>query len=758
MEKNKKKRLIFPFIYLLLSPILFVLFDLIFAKTVNFDYNKTLVTNIAENIDGTNKRFTLSFEDKKNDYIEGWDNYSTIFNRDFYGSCTVFRTSKESFSLSSQNGNSDIIFSDIQQCDVKNNQRWNYSALNISTSMEDFKEDSIFIDDTLAENLSLKIGDRVSINHLEETINFTVSGIYSHDSNNTRYLNNTYYEFDYPVCFISRAYFNQISKKSFNSYVNFCSDESLVKAGYVELSPLLNSSSIHLIVDNRFATNDFSINNQKLQDLQKTLYASKQEKKTFVYYLLIAIIVLILLEDIYLLYSAVKPLIQEDESIYRFNVLFGFLYSVYVICVALLGAVILKNFYSTTIINQYVLYNSLKEPLVTLAIFTLYHILVASICIFVASRGFKNKANENRLLETKQMQKKNDKVVFVTGSLSRGGAEKVIVELANYYASLGREVDIVILLNNVVDWELNKNIKVINFTGDTKSRIKRIGYWLKSLKKYFSENINATIVSFLVRVNILVLLTAKRKNHKIIISERNDPRYDGRGIIVSVLVSFLYPKADRIVFQTDDCKKLFPKETQEIGVVISNPIRIEKYASINYFDRNLFISAGRITEQKNQILMIKAMKEVVKVNKNARLEIYGDGKLSKKLKKKIIDLDLDNNVFIHPNTRQINEKILNSAAYICSSFYEGMSNSLMEATFAGIPCITTRCLGTDMIKESRNGFFIDYDSPKVLSEVMIKILNDNQFYNSLRKESIIMAKSTKHEDVYLKWKDCIDNE
>ena len=758
MIKKRNKRLILPFIYLLVAPIVFVIFDLIFAKTSSFDYNKTLVTNIAENINGSNQRFTLRFEDNKNDYIEGWDNYSTIFNRDFYGSNTVFRTSKESFALSLNGETTNVIFSDIQQCDVVNNEKWNFSALYTSTSMEDFKEDSIFITDELATNYALSIGDKISINYEEETISFNIVGIYSKEGNGSRYLNKTYFEFDLPVCFISRNYFNQISKKSFNGYVNFCSDESLVKAAYVELTPLLNKNSIYLVVDTRFATNNFSINNEKLINYQKTLYESKQEKKTYLFYLVIGGLIVVLIEDYYLMSGSLKQLIQEDESIYRLNVLFGFLYSVFVISIALIGAIILKARYLVTAVDNYILYNSLKEPLVALAVFVLYHIFVTGLCIYLASRAFKKTAINNRLLETKEMQKKSNKVIFVTGSLSRGGAEKVIVELANYYASLGREVDIVILLNNVVAWDLHKNIKVVNFTGNTKSRIKRIGYWLKSLKNYFRDNINATIVSFLVRVNILVLLTAKRKNHKIIISERNDPRYDGRGLIVSMFVSFLYPKADTIVFQTEECKKLFSKEIQESGVVISNPIKINKYASINYFNRNLFITAGRITEQKNQILIIKAMKEVVKVNTEARLEIYGDGKLSKKLKKRIIDFDLDNNVFIYPNIKDINDKILNSAAYICSSFYEGMSNALMEATFAGVPCVTTHCLGTDMIKENHNGFFIGFDSPKELSELMIKMLSNEEWYNSLRRESILIAKSTKHDDIYLKWKDCIDNE
>ena len=52
-----------------------------------------------------------------------------------------------------------------------------------------------------------------------------------------------------------------------------------------------------------------------------------------------------------------------------------------------------------------------------------------------------------------------DKIVkhisFVIGGMTRGGAERVISILANYYASKGWKVDIVMMLDYVVMYDLN---------------------------------------------------------------------------------------------------------------------------------------------------------------------------------------------------------------------------------------------------------------------------------------------------------------
>ena len=757
---NKKSSSLFSYVYLLLIPAIFSVLTCLFGKVNLTSYNETFLKNVVNEVNDPKKQVVLSLENKKDNFKQ-WDTYSTLFNRDFYGYNALFRVSKESYEAHLESEiSANVLLSDIEQCDIINNQFWNFSALYTKTSMEGFAEDSIFISKEIADTYSIETGDEISFNGHGEDIILKVFGIY--DSNSTRpyYLNSSYYELGEknPICFTSKTIFNKLSSKSYNGYLSVLCDTEMFESAYLELDPLLSANNIKFEVKKGLSVNNININDMSIFEYQSYLLKAVNKENKTIYYLYLSFMIPLFVVNCLLSVYLLRDVVNKNKNLYKYSVILCFFYFIFILSGSLISAFLLKKFFYITTLSGIKLYHSLKLPLILISMFTIVYMSIFSIVLAILYKKRKGEYQEERKNELARFQKENKKLIFVTSSLSRGGAEKVIVELANFYAKQGKKVDIVILLNNKVEWDLHENVTVVNFTGNTSSRIKRIGFWLRSLKQYFNDNKHSTIVSFLVRVNILVLLSAKSKDHKIIISERNDPRFDGRNFVIDCFTNFLYPKADKVVFQTKECKELFSNRIQSKGVVISNPIRIEKYASVIDYKKKYFVSAGRISKQKNQITMIKAMTIVCSQYKDVILEIYGDGDLSETLNEKIKSLGLKNNVFIYPNTKDINSKLIQSTAYISTSIYEGMSNSLMEASFAGVPCITTKCLGTDFIKDGRNGYFINFYDYKELAKLLVELLNNEEKINMLRKESYDMAISLSHEDVYNQWKGCIENE
>ena len=343
------------------------------------------------------------------------------------------------------------------------------------------------------------------------------------------------------------------------------------------------------------------------------------------------------------------------------------------------------------------------------------------------------------------------KISFIINGLRRSGAERVLFSLACYCLKLGYDVEIVMLLYHEVEFDIPEGIKVVDLAGSTTSRAKRLPYWLKSLKRYFKERKPDVVVSFIVRVNVLTLLSVKDKNIKVIVSERNDPRNDSRTKPIKMLVNKLYPKADYIVFQTEAVKKLFKKKIQDKGIVIPNPIRVTEYADLDKYDDNLITYAGRYDEQKDVATIINAAEIVTKHNPNVRFELYGTGHQKEMLTKLAIDKGLSNNVFVNDNIPNIVEKMRDSKFFVMSSLYEGMSNALMEASFGGVPCLTTPVLGTDFIKEGINGYFYNFKDSEALAKLIINAYEDKEKYKSLRQNSIELAKSIKRINVFDEW-------
>ena len=59
------------------------------------------------------------------------------------------------------------------------------------------------------------------------------------------------------------------------------------------------------------------------------------------------------------------------------------------------------------------------------------------------------------------------KLMFCLGSLDRGGAERVVCNLANYFARKDDEVTIMVTRLNNIGYELDKKIKIVVLDSDS---------------------------------------------------------------------------------------------------------------------------------------------------------------------------------------------------------------------------------------------------------------------------------------------------
>lgn len=317
------------------------------------------------------------------------------------------------------------------------------------------------------------------------------------------------------------------------------------------------------------------------------------------------------------------------------------------------------------------------------------------------------------------------KISFVIGGMTRGGAERVISILANQYAKDGWDVDIVMMLDYVVGYELDERIKLIDMTVDKKKKFKSAPKWVLSFRSYAKKRKPDVIVSFVARINIVVLLATLGLRLPIVISERNDPAADGRSKVIDILTKALYPKAKAIVFQTQRALNYFSGRIKELGVIISNPISTECCAS---HSTKKIVSVGRLAPQKNQKILIEAFYELVKTHNDYSLYIFGEGCLRDELDQLIKNLKLENKVFLPGNVPDVHHQIADAEMFVLSSDYEGLSNALLEAMMIGLPCISTECAGSDeIIIDGENGLLVPVgDKEQLIKAIEFLMLNKEE--------------------------------
>lgn len=347
------------------------------------------------------------------------------------------------------------------------------------------------------------------------------------------------------------------------------------------------------------------------------------------------------------------------------------------------------------------------------------------------------------------------RIVFLIGSMGRGGAERVISILANSYAEKGWVVNILTLLDDNNDYELNTSVNVIPICDVGKSRIRQLPKWIYGIRRYIIENKPDRIVSFIACINIITLLSCVGLHKRIVISERNDPNADGRSTVVRLATHLLYPLSDYVVFQTKWAQSCFSEKIQKKSVIISNPINVTVKATNNKMKK--IVAVGRLLEQKNHVMLISAFKKVHDDYPDYKLYIYGEGNLRDTLTKQIRELELTEAVFLPGNVSNIHEKIADAEIFVLSSNYEGLSNALLEAMMIGLPCISTDCAGSnEVIQNRKNGIIVPIGSEKELIKAIKSLISDYDTRSKISQGALNTSKDFNMDIIVQKWQKIIE--
>ena len=353
------------------------------------------------------------------------------------------------------------------------------------------------------------------------------------------------------------------------------------------------------------------------------------------------------------------------------------------------------------------------------------------------------------------------KILFCVGTLSNGGAERVICTLANNFAKKNN-IKIVSITKTNIAYELDRNIDVDFIDNEyfdnrlpKKRRIRKNIKRLIKLKKTIKEFKPDIIISFMVEPSFLVLMLKKSLKIPTIISVRNDPKVEYSSRLYNILMKKLYPKADGIVFQTNDAMEYFDNIVKTSKIVIPNPIKNEFICdSYKGKRRNIIVNVGRLQEQKNQEVLIKAFSMLGEKYDEYKLIIYGNGILENKLNDLIKELKLENRVILAGTTTNIKKEIQDASLFVLSSRYEGMPNALMEAMALGLPVISTDCpCGGPrfLIENNKNGILVKNEDVNELTSAIKKVLDSKKLADTLGKNASKIKNYLAEEIICDKW-------
>lgn len=356
-------------------------------------------------------------------------------------------------------------------------------------------------------------------------------------------------------------------------------------------------------------------------------------------------------------------------------------------------------------------------------------------------------------------------------SLEFGGAEKVVVHLANHFSKTYKVSICLTKRKGDLISQLNKNINVYCLHSPEGNNYSLPG----KIKDLLITHKVDILHSHDWGVYLEAALAVRNSRYAKLIHTVHGPYLPYPPGLLSRLKIAIRHFAERFVSRYT-CKIVSVSDSiqqyinNDIGI---NPSRLQtihngikdiatSHAPYNHVQKVRFITTGRLAKVKNHSLMLNALSEVVKVNNNIELSIIGDGPERAELEKLCSKLDLGNYVDFMGFRTDVHDLLLQHDVFLLSSNYEGISIALLEAMSLSMPAISTDVGGIpETIINCKTGYLVPANDVDLYTQAILKILSNYDEISSMGKSAREHFLSKFHEDVVIEqydllYKQCLE--
>lgn len=367
-------------------------------------------------------------------------------------------------------------------------------------------------------------------------------------------------------------------------------------------------------------------------------------------------------------------------------------------------------------------------------------------------------------------------VYCIPGLYSSGGMERVLSIKANFLATHGYEVHIIITNggDKAPAFPLDTSIQVhqlnIDFEEPYRYSFFRRVWMYKRRMKIFRKKLSACLNQIKPDITISMMsrdinLINRMKDGSIKIAEIHFGRQSYRHLNIPWLPRFVL-RFIRYLWMRDliaELKKLsrFVVLTHEDAVnwpelknviVMPNPASFFPEKQSDCMSKQI-IAAGRYVPQKGFDLLIQAWSLIAAKHPDWKLKIYGDGWMRESMTQQILSLGLQESCFLEHTSHDIASEMLESSIFVLSSRFEGFALVLIEAMSCGIPVVSFACPcgPRDIVSEGNDGFLVQNGDIVSLSEKIEQLIVDKKLRQKMGQDARLKAKNYQIERIGMRW-------
>lgn len=354
-------------------------------------------------------------------------------------------------------------------------------------------------------------------------------------------------------------------------------------------------------------------------------------------------------------------------------------------------------------------------------------------------------------------------ILFVLASLSAGGAERIVSEMANYWGQKGWTVGLLTLSDSRSDhYILHKNVRRICLDAMSRSEtayeslvnsVRRIVALRRAIRSFAPD----VVLSMVDRTNVLVLAAMPGLRIPAIVSERIDPTQYDIGRIGRAARRVLYPLASAVVVQTATvagwARAFLP--ANKVRVI---PNFVCARISQPKMRERLILAVGRLEQQKGFDILLVAYAKSKAVAHGYRLVILGAGSQREALLALADQLGIAEYLEMPGVVAAPEEWMERAAIFVLSSRYEGFPNALVEAMAMGCAVIATDCPSgpREIVRTNEDGLLVRSGDADSMAHALSTLIENEGFRERLGSNAMAIRKRLAPAIVLSQWESLIE--
>ena len=369
------------------------------------------------------------------------------------------------------------------------------------------------------------------------------------------------------------------------------------------------------------------------------------------------------------------------------------------------------------------------------------------------------------------------KIFYVyTALLTKGGADRVITDKANWLSAHGYDIAIVTdtQLGRPPVFPLSPKVRLIDLAIDFSKEyghnffVRTILYYYlmfgykRKMKRLLLEERPDIVVTTLGR-DISFLPNLNDGSAKI--GEVHTTRYflrnfhllKKRNVFFKYLTMYFrwkmecqVKKLDALVLLAEQHKEDWKNMKSIYVVPNSYPFYPDEPSTCT---NKQVIMVGRYNDAKGYDYLIPAWSVVHQRHPDWVLNVYGSGEYYEQVVSWIKEKRLENSIRLHEPTDQIMEKYLESSICVMSSRYEGFPMVLLEAMASGVPCVAFDCPygPRNIIRHEEDGLLVDYLNSSALADGLCRLIQDEDLRKRFGRQARENVRRFSKESIMSQW-------